>query len=206
MSGSRRLSELTRSYVRFTRSGCLRLNLRSFCESNPTRRPYRKEAVPARRTSIRGDLRQPQEPGAPTVHMLPGDALKIKIAALSAMHVKQKWQRDGPGVEAAIAVTASPRAQADNARCRIPGPAALRTAAPLTAALGTDHRSRLSTGGSRRNQGYSKLSRVASSPQTGRTTRVESEKREPYAGIRWAAGAPSAVVAWGPRSHHERLQ
>jgi hypothetical protein len=188
MSGSRRLSELTRSYVRFTRSGCLRLNLRSFCGSNPTRRPYRKEAVPARRTSIRGDLRQLQEPGAPTVHMLPGNALKIKIAALTTMRVKQKRQRDGPGVEAAIAVTASPRAQARNARRKIPDSAAFRTAAPLAVALGTDHESHLLTGGSRRNQGYSKPSRVASSPQAGRTTRVESMTREPYAGIRWAAG------------------
>jgi hypothetical protein len=108
--------------------------------SNTAGGQHREKPAATRCASICGHLGHPVKPGTQTFDMLPGNALKIEVATLTAVGMKQEPQRNSPSVKAKVATAASPRTQSRHAYREVLESAALRAAASLTAATWTKQR------------------------------------------------------------------
>jgi hypothetical protein len=83
-----RALNLTGCCARLSCRGGSRLNLTRLQRSNAPRWQQREKPMPARSTPIRGHLGQAIKPSGPPFYVLPGNALKIEVAALAAVGMK----------------------------------------------------------------------------------------------------------------------
>ena len=107
--------------------------------ADTTKRPHGEKAFPAGIAAISRKLHGAKYSHIPSVDMPGGDALKIEIAAVPAVHQRHEQHGDGVRVETLAAVRAAPRAQPHHADDNVLHTAALRAAAALTDTSGTKH-------------------------------------------------------------------
>ena len=68
----------------------------------------RKEAVPAGGAPVGGNMEQTKQPCEWPAAVFPRDPLQVHVAAEPAVRIANITNRDGPGIKARIAATASP--------------------------------------------------------------------------------------------------